>query len=249
VSARVVAWPRPRGARPRVRRTPINVLTFSEPGGPLVTICGLHGGAGTTTLACLLADHAAAASPAGRVLAVEADTRAAELAGRLRAPSELSLAQLALLRAGGDAPAPVTQRADGLRVLAAPRPDAAEAPATALAALLAEARAAHALCVVDAGNVRWRAAESALAGADVIVWTADPARLEAGALASPLVRPARGARWVLALVPVSGPSRRRRVPRALRDDLDAVVVLPAGTALEGEAARAAADGLARAVRG
>ena len=45
---------------------------FSEPGAPLVAVCGLHGGAGTTTLACLLAEHAAAASPAGRVLAVEA---------------------------------------------------------------------------------------------------------------------------------------------------------------------------------
>jgi Flp pilus assembly CpaE family ATPase len=204
VSAFAGALPRARGTRPRVRSSAVDPLAFTEPGAPLVALCGLHGGAGTTTLARLLAEAAAAASPAGRVLAVEADARAAELARRVRAASALSLAELALRP--GEQTAPVSQRADGLRVLAAVQPASAEAPNSALAAVLAEARAEHALCVVDAGSVRTRAAEPALAGADVVVWVADPARVEPDAFASPLVRPARGARWVLALAPTSTPS-------------------------------------------
>ncbi len=251
MSAGVATLPLARRSRRLARSATRSVLTFAEPGAPLVAVCGLHGGAGTTTLACLLAEHAAAASPTGRVLAVEADARAAELAGRLGAPSESSLAHLAGQRlTARRAEHPLTQRKDGLRVLAAPAPDLVEPPPSAVAAVLAEARAAHALCVVDAGSVRQPFADSALAGADVVVWAADPARLDPCAFASPPVRPARGARWVLALVPVSGNGRARRsLPRALRADLDAVVVLPRGAEHAGEAARGAAEHLARAVRG
>ena len=145
---------------------------------------------------------------------------------------QLSLAQLALAR-GSEPAAPVAQRADGLRVLAGAGPDLATASPGALAAVLAEARALHALCVIDAGSVRQPAAEPALAGADVVVWVAHPARLDAAAFASPLVRPARGARWVLALVSAA---RRRRVPRALREELAAVVTLRRSTRWKGQAA-------------
>ena len=187
------------------------VLAFTEPGAPLVAVCGLHGGAGATTLTALLAEHAAAASPAGGVLAVEGDARAGQLALRLGAASELSLAQLATER-GLDPGVPVAQRSDGLRVLAAAGPDLAAAGASTLARVLAEARAAHALCVVDAGCVRHPAAEPVLAGADVVVWVADPVRLDPAPFASPLVRPARGARWVLALVAAN--DRRTGLPGA-----------------------------------
>ena len=61
--------------------------------------------------------------------------------------------------------------------------------------VLAEARAAHALCVVDAGCVRHPAAEPALAGADVVVWVADPARLDPAPFA--LAARAAGARGAL----------------------------------------------------
>ena len=233
----------PRARRPQARdRSHSRWLVFSEPGAPLVTVCGLHGGAGTTTVACMLAEHAAAVSPAGHVLAVEADGRAAELAGRLRAASELSLNALA---GAGSTGAPIAQRADGLRVLAAAAPHTAEPPAGALAAVLAQARAAHALCVIDAGCVRQPPAEPALAGADVVVWVSEPARLAADAFGSPLIRPTRGARWVLALVPRTR-ARRGRLPRSLRDELDAVVVMPPS---DEPHSHEAAERLARAVRG
>ena len=47
-------------------------LAFDELGGPLVAVCGLAGGAGTTTLALLLAHQAAVAS-AAPILLTEAD--------------------------------------------------------------------------------------------------------------------------------------------------------------------------------
>ena len=62
-------------ALPRTARsdgTPVCGLAFNELGGPLVALCGLTGGAGTSTLALLLARQAAAESSAP-VLLTEAD--------------------------------------------------------------------------------------------------------------------------------------------------------------------------------
>src|SRR5215207_10219947 len=62
-------------ARPRTARrdnAPVCGLAFNELGGPLVALCGLAGGAGTSTLALLLARQAAAESSAP-VLLTEAD--------------------------------------------------------------------------------------------------------------------------------------------------------------------------------
>src|SRR5439155_8384071 len=105
VSARAVAMPLSWSARRRPRATASDALCFSDPGAPLVAVCGLHGGAGTTTLACLLAEHAAGSSPSGRVLIAEGDARAAELAAHLGASSPLSLMRLAAGRARGEVPA------------------------------------------------------------------------------------------------------------------------------------------------
>ena len=253
MSARVATLPlalrRPRTKAVEPAR---DVLAFAAPGGPLVAVCGLHGGAGTTTLACLLAAHAAASSPSGHVLAVEADARAGELAARLGVASALALPELAAARIADRLPddGAVAQRDDGLRVLAAAGPRAAAAPANALAAVLAEARVAHGLCVLDAGCLRGPAAETALAGADVVLWVADPARLDHAVFASPLVRPARGARWLLALVPVSGTARAPRAAlRRLREDLAAVIAVPRGAHRDPRRAVAIAERLARGLRG
>jgi hypothetical protein len=250
VSAAALPWQAVTRARRAGAVAPRGRLAFGPP-GVLVAICGLHGGAGTTALTGQLAAAAASASGPGRVLAVEADARAADLAARLGAASRLALCELAAARLAGRVPEAgvVAERADGLRVLAAARPRAAEAPPAALGALLAEARAGHGLCVIDAGCLRAAAAEPALAGADVVIWAADPARLAPGVLASPLVRPARGARWVLALVPVAGDGRISRSGlRTVREDLDAVVRIPRGAPADARRAHEAAERLARAVR-
>src|SRR5215208_3341661 len=62
-------------ALPRTARsdgTPVCGLAFNQLGGPLVAFCGLTGGAGTSTIALLLARQAAAESSAP-VLLAEAD--------------------------------------------------------------------------------------------------------------------------------------------------------------------------------
>lgn len=48
------------------RSAKMAALAFDEPGGPLVAVCGLAGGAGTSTLALTLARHAAAVSTGPR---------------------------------------------------------------------------------------------------------------------------------------------------------------------------------------
>ena len=58
--AQVAVAPAPSDTSPPAARRA--ALAFTEPGGPVVVVCGLHGGAGTSTLALLLAHYAAAAS-------------------------------------------------------------------------------------------------------------------------------------------------------------------------------------------
>ena len=68
-------------------------LRFSRPGGPLVVICGLHGGAGTSTLAYALAAQAAQESPAD-VLLCETDAAAGDVAALTGVTSPLSLSEI-----------------------------------------------------------------------------------------------------------------------------------------------------------
>src|SRR6059036_52288 len=79
-------------------------LAFDEFGGPLVVVCGLAGGAGTSTIALTLARHAAVASTAP-VLLTEADARHAGLAVLTGKVSPFPLADLARRVADDAAPA------------------------------------------------------------------------------------------------------------------------------------------------
>src|SRR3954453_18174708 len=119
-------------------------LAFDRPGGPLVAVCGLVPGAGTSTLAYALADRAARAS-AAPVLACEADPTAGGLAALADGATAHSLSDLALRLAAGDPPsAPFATLPSGLRLIAAtPRRDAL--PGVAALPVLRDARAAHGL--------------------------------------------------------------------------------------------------------
>jgi hypothetical protein len=126
-------------------------LAFHDPGGPLVAVCGLVGGAGASTLAYLLARRAARHSSAP-VLLAELQERGA-LAALTGAAAPLALRELAHAVEQQHQPErPFAQLAGGLRLVASdrPRPGEPVAPA-ALARLLADARDAHGLVVIDAG--------------------------------------------------------------------------------------------------
>lgn len=105
-------------------------LRFDQPGGPVVALCGLVGGAGTSTLSYLLATRAARESHAP-VLLCEAEALAGGLAVLAGHASPLGLSQLATLIDAEKTPecAPVAQIDGGLRLLATlPRASAPAGP-------------------------------------------------------------------------------------------------------------------------
>jgi Flp pilus assembly CpaE family ATPase len=124
-----------------------------EPGCPLLAVCGLVGGAGTSTLAYLIARHAARRSEGAVLLAELADHGA--LAALCGVGSEHGLAGLArAVDTGAPVRAACVDAPGGLRLVAAKRPDAESATPLAAAAferVLCDARAAHGLVVIDAG--------------------------------------------------------------------------------------------------
>lgn len=161
----------PASALARRREAHAHGLAFDALGGPLVAVCGLAGGAGTTTLALLLARHAATQS-ATPVLLTEADPCNAGIAALTGATTPHSLIDLAQKMANNDAPREsFLELQPGLRLIAAaPRRRSATDPA-ALRALLGEARDAHGLVIVDCATT-WTAGSPILAAATHILWSA-----------------------------------------------------------------------------
>ena len=204
-------------ARRSVRRDiAAGALAFDEPGGPLVAVCGLAGGAGTSTLALLLARQVAAASAAPLLLA-EADPQRAGLAlltGRATPRPLVALArELADQRTPTDT---FVELAPGLRLIAAKPQAIHEDDPEALGALLGQACEAHGLVIVDCGT-DWTTDSATLAHATHIVWTipATPLGLAAGhARLETAPQPGR-AREVLAATAIA--SQHRVSVRALRN--------------------------------
>lgn len=201
--------------------------------GPLVAVCGLHGGAGTTTIAALLATRAAARTEPGGVLLADSDPSAGGLALHLGLASAYNLAELAALRSAGRPleHAPFADLPAGVRLCAAaPAPRATPTPG-AVGAVLAEARSAHALTVLDAGPLSSVHAQGVLEHADVVVLalaahtSLTPVRR---LLASPLVRAARAARWALAVSDVghAGPTSAVRELAELVPTAGGCVLVP-----------------------
>jgi hypothetical protein len=211
-------------------------LSFDEPGGPLVAVCGLVGGSGASTLAFCLARQAARDS-AAPVLLTESDACRAGLAVLAHQAACVSLPALARRVANGSPPAqPFVEIESGLRLLASapqrvPEPDPLE-----LAALLGDARAAHGLVVVDCGTA-WSAAGPVLEAATHIVWTVSASAAAVAharsALASDAL-PAAGARGevLAALVTERRPSVSIRALRRLAGErCDRLVLAPHSEAL------------------
>lgn len=128
-------------------------LAFHARGGPLVAVCGLVGGAGASTLAYLLARRAARHSTAPVLLTELSD--GGGLTALTGAAGPLGLRALArAVDEERQVPAPFTELAGGLRLVASAHP----APTTirrarGLGRLLADAREAHGLVVVDGGRL------------------------------------------------------------------------------------------------
>jgi hypothetical protein len=145
-------------------------LAFDTVGGPVVAVCGLTGGAGTSTLALLLARLAASHSTAPILLAETDPTRAglAVLTARATPRPLVALAQdLIDDRQPAEA---FVELEPGLRLIAAQPQPALPGTRDALDLLLAQARDAHGLVVLDCGT-HWTPDSPVLAHATHIIWT------------------------------------------------------------------------------
>jgi hypothetical protein len=190
-------------------------LRFSRPDGPVVVICGLHGGAGTSTLAYGVAAQAAHESPAP-VLLCETDAAAGDVAALAGVASPFSLSELAGEFVSGRAPAGGTlARAGKLRVIAAAPAGPASVDDGAVVALLRAASVRHGLTVIDAGTARAPLTRELLRMATHVIWVTlarpDAAQRARALLAGPLVPPvaARQALVVRGVRRTRGPSVRQ----------------------------------------
>jgi NAD(P)H-dependent FMN reductase len=201
----------------RSETAPACGLAFDEPGGPLIAVCGLVGGAGASTLALCLARQAAHES-AAPVLLTELAASSAGLAVLAGQTSALSLGGLAQQVADGQTPVRAfVELEPGLRLLASPPLHDADTEPEHLRALLREARAAHGLVIVDCGT-DWTATGAVLNQASHIVWTLPATRTalaRAQALHASDILPRPGA-WRELLAAAALDRRRTAGVRALR---------------------------------
>jgi hypothetical protein len=220
--------PLPRAAR--AGRAGERALAFDTVGGPIVAVCGLTGGAGTSTLALLLA-RLAASNSAAPILLAETDPMRAGLAvltGRATPRPLVALAQDVI---DNRQPAEAfVELEPGLRLIAAePRP-APPGTRDALDLLLAQARDAHGLVVLDCGT-HWTPDSPVLAHATHIIWTlpATPTGLARGASQLKAAMTTAG-RWREALAASATVTRPLASVRALRllarQRCDQLVLIP-----------------------
>jgi Flp pilus assembly CpaE family ATPase len=138
--------------------------------GPLLAVCGLRGGAGASTLAYVVA-LSAARTFAGPVLVCDTGPATSGLAACAGVSAPRSLVEIAEQLAAGLPPGPLHVSAqDGVRVLASGPRFEPSCPAPAVQRLLQDARAAHALTVVDCGTLARQAEQIALAAASHVAW-------------------------------------------------------------------------------
>lgn len=206
-------------------------LRFDRPGGPVVAVCGLTGGAGASTLAFALARQAARESSVP-VLLTEAASAGGDLATLAGCCSPLSLGELGERVARGEQPERVfCEPEPGLRLIASAPRRALDVEEGAVARVLDDARSAHGLVVIDCGQV-WRFGAAILERATHVVWALPATRAALRRaqllLATDALPRAGGARELLAAI-FSQPGRRasvRELRRLARIRCDHLLLIP-----------------------
>jgi hypothetical protein len=146
-------------------------LAFHSSPGPLLVVAGLVGGAGTSTLAYLIAASAAAETGAP-VLLADTGGPTATIARYSYTQSRWTLPDISERVAAGErVPGPFWADGPyGLRVLAGEPQYTVQGNPDAIRRILTDARAAHALSVIDAGTLARPADQAALSAATHIAW-------------------------------------------------------------------------------
>lgn len=241
--------------RMRARSTAARGLELDRCGGPLVAVSGLAGGAGTTTLAFLLARQAAAESAEPILLAEAAADRPglAVLAGRT---SSVPLTALARGLAADQVPTgSFTELTPTLRLIAARPTDHRSPDDAALDELLAQARAAHGLVLVDCGTDR-TIGNALIKRATHVIWTvpATPSGLASARLlleSAVLPRPGHAREILVALARETKPGVRvRALRRIAQPRCERLVLMPYSRSLaQSEATASLDEGIRRALAG
>jgi MinD-like ATPase involved in chromosome partitioning or flagellar assembly len=201
--------------------------------GPLVAVCGLCGGAGTSTLAYLLARFTSTdadnARGAATVLLVDAAGTTAGLSLYAGVSSPRSLGTLAdgLSQPRASARPIVATTAEGLRVIATAPVYEPEADRHGVARILGDARRAHELTVVDCGTASGPSARVALDLASHIVWVlpATKSGVDRASLALAGMTRRDVAEILVARRDGSAPRAAMRALGSLADSRDAALVL------------------------
>ncbi len=149
----------------------IDGLVFHRTPGPLLAVVGLCGGAGASTLAYLIAATAAAQST-GPVLVADTGGPTAGLAAYTGVRAARTLAQISEQVAAGE---PITgplwaTGENALRVIAGPPQFTVHGDRDGIACVLADARQAHVLSVLDLGCLARPGEQAALAAVTHIAW-------------------------------------------------------------------------------
>jgi Flp pilus assembly CpaE family ATPase len=159
--------------------------------GPLLAVCGLCGGAGASTMAYLTARYSARRR-SGPVLVCDTGGPTGGLADHAAVATARSLLEVAE-QLTGRVPLGCVYAigADGVRVLATGPRLTTDCPRDGVELVLANARAAHALTVVDCGTLTGEADRIALAMASHVAWVlpATPGGVRRGARVLDAVEP------------------------------------------------------------
>ena len=138
--------------------------------GRLLAVCGLCGGAGTSTLAYLVALAVARSDP-GSVLVGDTGGPTGGISYYAGVEAPGSLTELAEQIVSGQPTGPLlATTSEGLRVLASGPRFTAECPREGIELLLDQARERYALCVIDCGTLARESDQVALASASHVAW-------------------------------------------------------------------------------
>jgi hypothetical protein len=199
--------------------------------GPLVAVCGLCGGAGASTLTYLVAQSVGldAEQGSGAVLALDAGGMTGGLSLYSGEASPRSLSEIAEdIRGGRTVPGPMFATAAGGMRLIATAPHLQPDPDPALVSrILADARAAHRMTVVDCGVLSLPGERLALEVATHVVWIVPATEhgLSRARLSPWVVSDGEVVQVVVARHDPSGRKASTRALARLADDRQATLVL------------------------
>ena len=149
---------------------PAPAITASPRREPLLAVCGLCGGAGASTLACLTA-LAAARRERGDVLLADTGSPGGGISHYARVETPRSLGEVAeLLAAGLPVAHLLATTSEGVRVLATGPRLATDCAREGVELLLDHARRRYTLTVIDCGTLAREPDQIALANASHVAW-------------------------------------------------------------------------------